>query len=88
MPSQRGAVSAGALPVRAGGAPRDRQAGGQKPSLRILRGLFAALDDPTGVLAPRLGTLERVAFLLADWRHTKLRLADTEARMTAVLEQL
>jgi len=62
--------------------------GGQKPSLRIVRRLFAALDDPTGVLAHRLGALERVAFLLADWRHTKRRLADTEARMTGVLDQL
>jgi transposase len=62
--------------------------GGKKPSLRIVRKLFTALDDPTGVLAHRLGALERVAFLLADWRHTKLRLADTEARMTGVLDQL
>jgi transposase len=62
--------------------------GGQKPTLRIVRGLFAALDDPTGVTAQRLGGLERVAFLLQDWRHTKLRLADTEARMTGVLDQL
>jgi transposase len=62
--------------------------GGQKPTLRIVRRLFAALDDPTGVTAHRLGGLERVAFLLADWRHTKLRLADTEARMTGVLDQL
>ncbi|HET6686747.1 MAG TPA: IS110 family transposase [Jiangellaceae bacterium] len=61
---------------------------GQKPTLRIVRGLFAALDDPTGVTAQRLGGLERVAFLLQDWRHTKLRLADTEARMTGVLDQL
>jgi transposase len=62
--------------------------GGQKPTLRIVRKLFTALDDSTGVLAHRLGALERVAFLLADWRHTKLRLADTEARMTGVLDQL
>jgi transposase len=62
--------------------------GGKKPSLRIVRRLFAALEDPTGVLAHRLGALERVAFLLADWRHTKLRLADTEARVTGVLDQL
>jgi transposase len=36
--------------------------GGQKPSLRIARRLFAALADPTGVLAHRPGALERVAF--------------------------
>jgi transposase len=62
--------------------------GGQRPTLRIVRKLFAALDDPTGGLAHRLGALERVAFLLQDWRHTKIRLADTEARMTGVLDQL
>jgi transposase len=62
--------------------------GGQKPALRIVRGLFAALDDPTGVTAHRLGALERVQLLLEDWRHTKRRLADTEQRMTAVLDQL
>jgi transposase len=62
--------------------------GGKKLSLRILRGLFAALDDPTGVVAHRLGALERVQLLLADWRHTKRRLADTEQRTTAVLDQL
>ena len=61
--------------------------GGQKPALRIVRGLFAALDDPTGVTAHRLGALERVQLLLEDWRHTKRRLADTEQRMTAVLDQ-
>src|SRR5512132_284519 len=62
--------------------------GGQKPALRIVRGLFAALDDPTGVTAHRLGALERVQLLLEDWRHMKRRLADTEQRMTAVLDQL
>jgi len=62
--------------------------GGQKPALRIVRGLFVALDDPTGVTAHRLGALERVQLLGEDWRHTRRRLADTEQRMTAVLDQL
>ena len=35
--------------------------GGQKPCLRIVRGLFAALADPAGVIAHRRGALERVA---------------------------
>jgi transposase len=34
--------------------------GGQKPCLRIVRKLFAALADPTGVTAHRRGALERV----------------------------
>ena len=62
--------------------------GGQKPSLRILRNLFAALADPAGVLAHRPGALERVQLLLEDWAHTQHKLADTEQRMVAVLDQL
>ena len=62
--------------------------GGQKPSLRILRNLFVALADPAGVLAHRPGALERVQLLLEDWAHTQHKLADTEQRMVAVLDQL
>jgi transposase len=62
--------------------------GGQKPSLRIARRLFAALADPTGVTAHRPGALERVAFLLADWHAASDKLADTETRMTGVLDEL
>jgi transposase len=32
--------------------------------------------------------LERVQLLLADWRHTQARLAEAEARLTAVLGEL
>jgi transposase len=62
--------------------------GGQKPSLRIARGPFAVLADPTGVIAHRPGALERVAFLLADWQAAGHKLADTEARMVSVLDEL
>jgi transposase len=62
--------------------------GGQKPSLRIVRGLFAALDDPRGVIAHRCGALERVHLLLADWDDNQRRLADTETRMLTVLDEL
>jgi transposase len=41
--------------------------GGQKPCLRIVRKLFAALADPAGVLAHRPGALERLQLLLEDW---------------------
>jgi transposase len=64
------------------------QRGGQKPCLRIVRKLFTALADPTGVLAHRLGALERVQLLLEDWADTQRKLADTETRMTAVLDEL
>jgi transposase len=40
------------------------------------------------VTALRRGALERVALLLADWRDTRARLADTEQRMVTVLGEL
>ena len=64
------------------------RAGGQRACLRIVRLLFAALADPAGVLAHRPGALERVQLLLQDWHETRRRLADTEARMTSVLDEL
>jgi transposase len=62
--------------------------GGQKPCLRIARRVFTALADPAGVHAHRAGALERVALLLEDWTHAHTRLADTEARMLGVLDDL
>jgi transposase len=62
--------------------------GGQKPCGRIIRKTFTALADDTGVLAHRPGALERVAFLLTDWQYAADRLADTETRMVAVLDEL
>ena len=56
--------------------------------MRIVRMLFAALSDLAGVITHRRGALERVALLLGDWLETHRRLADTEARMTTVLEDL
>jgi len=62
--------------------------GGQRPCLRIVRKLFTALADPTGVTAHRRGALERVQLLLEDWAETQRKLADTETRMTTVLDEL
>jgi transposase len=62
--------------------------GGQKPSLRIVRRLFAALADSAGVMAHRPGAMERVAFLLADWQAAAGKLTDTETRMVTVLDEL
>ena len=64
------------------------RSGGRKPCLRIVRGLFTALSDPAGVIAHRAGALERVQLLLEDWQLTKTRLAETEQRMTAALDEL
>jgi transposase len=54
--------------------------GGQKPCLRIVGKMFAALTDRAGVTAHRRGALERVQLLLEDWQHAHRRLADTETR--------
>jgi transposase len=62
--------------------------GGQKPSLRIVGQLFAALSDPAGVTAHRAGALERVQLLLEDWTLTHQRITETETRMTGVLDEL
>jgi hypothetical protein len=62
--------------------------GGQKPCLRIVRGLFTALSDPAGVIAHRAGALERVQLVLEDWQLTKTRLTQAEQRMTCVLDEL
>ena len=60
--------------------------GGIRPRLRIIRAVFAALADPAG--AHRPGALERAHLALGDWRDTRARLADTETRMAAVLDEL
>jgi hypothetical protein len=62
--------------------------GGQRPCLRIVRKLFTALADPTGVIAHRRGALERVRLLLEDCADTQRKLVDTETRMLAVLDEL
>jgi len=62
--------------------------GKQKPCLRIVRLLFAALTDPAAVITHRPGALERVALLLGDWVETHRRLLDTETRMTTILDEL
>jgi transposase len=62
--------------------------GGQKPSLRILRNVFTALADEAGVIGHRRGALERVQLVMEDWEPDKQRLAETERRMVAVLDEL
>ncbi|WP_380176086.1 IS110 family transposase [Kineococcus sp. DHX-1] len=62
--------------------------GGEKPTLRITRNMFVALEDRAGVIAHRRGALERVEFVLADWRETRQRRLEVEQRMVAVLDEL
>jgi transposase len=52
------------------------------------RSLYDALADPAGVIAHRLGAFERISWLIEDWDTARAKLADTEARMVAVLEDL
>ena len=59
-----------------------------RPCLRILRKLYAALADPAGVIAHRPGAFERIGWLVEDWDTARAKLADTEARMVAVLDDL
>jgi transposase len=62
--------------------------GGQRLWGRIVAAVFAALSDPAGVSAQRRGALERAGWVLADWRHTKARLAEVELRMAEALDEL
>ena len=62
--------------------------GSSRPCLRIVRAVYTALSDPTGVTAVRPGVLQRVQLVLADWQHTRARLVETETAMVAVLDEL
>src|SRR5215472_6682012 len=57
-----------------------------RPCLRIVRAVYAAAADPSGVIAHRPGALERASLAVADWHDTLERLAAVEVRMIAVLD--
>lgn len=54
----------------------------------IVRAVFDALDDPTGVAVQRPAGLERARFVLDDWHACRERLAMVETRMVSVLDEL
>jgi transposase len=66
--------------------------GGVRRCQRIMRAVWTAATDPSrltdGVLAQRPGGLERAALVLGDWHHALGQLAETEQRMTGILDQL
>jgi transposase len=62
--------------------------GGKYVRHSIVKGLWQALADTGGVATQRRGALERLHLLLGDWRALRARLADTEARMTSMLDEL
>ena len=59
-----------------------------RPCLRIVRRLFAALTDPAGVIAHRPAVFERLEWTLTDWDDARAKLANVEARMVSVLDEL
>jgi transposase len=61
---------------------------GERPCGRIVRAVFAALSDQTGVTVQRPGIVERVGLVLLDWRDLHRRIDDTETRMVAILDEL
>ena len=62
--------------------------GGQRRRRGIISAVYTALVDPTGVMAQRPGALERARYVLADWRSATTRLAEVQARMVEVLDEL
>jgi len=62
--------------------------GATRPCLRIIRAIWSAAADPAGVSAQRAGALERAGLAIDDWHDTRTPLAQTEARMVAVLDEL
>jgi transposase len=62
--------------------------GGQRLDRVVAGRCFTALTDQGGVLAQRLGALERVGLLLGDYRYAAMRRADVEQRMVEVLDAL
>jgi transposase len=69
---------------------RDKLAalGGKKVWRRIALAVHAAAADPGGIAAEREAILERAAFARQDWMSALAALADVEARMLAVLDEL
>ena len=65
-----------------------RQQGGQRVSRRLVSAIHAAAGDPGGIAAERVAALERVQFVYTDWMTALAALADVQARMVGVLDQL
>jgi transposase len=50
--------------------------------------VWEALVSTEGVMAQRAGAVERLELLMEDWRDLRRKLAGTETRMLAVLDEL
>src|SRR5262245_58461221 len=62
--------------------------GGSRRRRAIIEAVYTALVDPRGVLTQRRGVLERARYVLGDWRSATTRLAEVQARMVEVLDEL
>lgn len=62
--------------------------GWAKPRLRIVRDMFTALDDPSGVVVHRPGAFERIGWLIDDWDTAVAKLDLVEAQMVTTLDEL
>jgi transposase len=62
--------------------------GSRRVSQRIMRAVFAAAASPGGISAERAAVCERAMFALADWHRALTEVADVEARLEAVLDEL
>jgi transposase len=67
---------------------RLRARGGQRVSHQIARAVHAAAARPGGITAERDAALERAGFAYHDWMTALAAIAEVEARMVAVLDQL
>ena len=63
--------------------------GARRPCGRILRAVFAVLrNDQGAVAAHRTGALQRAGWAMDDLRSARTKLAEVEAAMTALLDEL
>jgi transposase len=62
--------------------------GGQRVTWRIVRALWEAATDDTGVVEQRHGALERAGDTLVDWQRLRVQRAGVQARMVGVLDAL
>lgn len=62
--------------------------GGIRRRRAVIEAVFVAVVDPNGVWTQRRGALERVGWVLEDWRALTCRLGEVQARMVEVLDEL
>lgn len=62
--------------------------GGQRLNRRIFDAVWEAAAGPGGIDAERSAACERAGLATGDWRRALDEIADVEARMTAVLDEL